>query len=117
VRRPPITITCECGRAERVPYGDRWACPGCGKRWNTSQIPAAEYDELLRRLRRYRAEVLVFAAAGLAVFVPLIVLVDTSYMYLAAVVGFAYVFLYAPFWRRRIRRVARDAPRWKLRPE
>ena len=50
MRRPPITITCECGETESVPYGERWECERCGRRWNTQQMPAEEYERLLRRI-------------------------------------------------------------------
>lgn len=117
VQGPPITIQCDCGAAKLVHYGETWECPECGRRWNTAQIPAAEYEGLLRRLRRYKLELLGLTFAVLAVFVPLIVFVDQSFVFLAAIVAFALVFGYLPFWRRRIRRAAQDTPRWELEPE
>lgn len=114
---PPITIRCDCGVAKLVRYGDAWECPECGRRWNTAQIPAAEYEGLLRRLRRYKVELLSITLAVLVVFLPLIVFVDQSFVFLAALAAFALVFGYLPFWRRRIRRAAADAPRWELEPE
>ena len=62
MRRPPITIKCECGETEEVAYGERWRCERCGRSWNTQQIPAEEYEGLLRRMRRHKLEVL--AAGG-----------------------------------------------------
>jgi hypothetical protein len=117
VKQPPITIACECGETKEVPYGERWQCERCGRRWNTQQIPAAEYEGLLRRMRRFRLEVLAFAAAAAAVLVPLIVFVDAAFIFLAPLAAAAWLFLYLPFWRRRARRAARDAPRWELHPE
>lgn len=114
---PPITIRCDCGVAKLVRYGDAWECPDCGRRWNTAQIPAAEYEGLLRRLHRYKVELLSITLAVLVVFLPLIVFVDQSFVFLAALAAFALVFGYLPFWRRRIRRAAADAPRWELEPE
>jgi len=29
----------------------------------------------------------------------------------------AWLFLFRPFWRRRYRRTAHEAPRWELHPE
>ena len=48
MRAPLITITCDCGATAEVAYGDRWTCPTCGKSWDTTQIPAADYDVLVR---------------------------------------------------------------------
>lgn len=117
MKGPPITIQCDCGTAKLVRYGETWECPECGRRWNTGQIPAAEYEGLLRRMRRYKVELLGLTFAVLAVFVPLIVFVDQSFVFIAAIVAFALVFGYLPFWRRRIRRAAQDTPRWELEPE
>ena len=117
VKGPPITIQCDCGAAQLVRYGETWTCPTCGRRWNTQRIPASEYEGLLRRMRRYKLELVGLTLSVLAVFVPLIVFVDGSLIFLAAVAAFALVFVYLPFWRRRIRRAAQEAPRWQLEPE
>lgn len=100
-----------------MPYGETWTCPDCGRRWDTGQISASEYEGLLRRMRRYKLELLGLTFTVLAVFVPLIVFVDESLIFVAAVAAFALVFLYLPFWRRRIRRAASEAPRWELHPD
>jgi hypothetical protein len=117
MKRPPITINCECGETESVPYGERWECERCGRRWNTQQIPAEEYEGLLRRMRRLRLHVLGFALAVAAVLVPLIVFVSASFIFLAPMAAFLWIFLYLPFWRRSVRRAAASAPRWELHPE
>jgi hypothetical protein len=114
---PPITITCDCGRAAEVAYGEVWACEGCGRRWDTRQIPREEYEGLLRRMRRFRIEVVGVAAVVAAVFVPLVVFVSQGFVFVFPIVAFAWLFLYLPLWRRRARRVARNAPRWNLHPE
>jgi Flp pilus assembly protein TadB len=115
--RPPITISCDCGERREIPYGERWKCESCGRSWDTRQIPAEEYESLLRRMRRVRLEAFGFAALLAAVFVPLIVLVSTSFIFLVPIVAAAWLFLYLPIWRRKTRRVAREAPRWELHPE
>jgi hypothetical protein len=117
VAGPPITIRCDCGVTQLVRYGDAWTCAGCGRRWDTSQIPDDEYQGLLRRLRRYKLELVGLTLGVFAVFVPLIVFVDGSIVFLAAIAAFALVFVYLPFWRRRVRRAAADAPQWELKPE
>jgi hypothetical protein len=115
--RPPITITCECGQVAEVPYGDTWRCEGCGKRWNTGQIPAEEYENLLRRMRRFRIEVLAVALVVGAVFVALVVIGGDRFILLFPAIAFAWLFLYLPTWRRRARRGARGGPEWDLHPE
>jgi len=117
MRRPPITITCECGEKRGVPYGDRWVCEQCGRRWNTGQIPAEEYEGLLRRIRRLRLQAFGFALLAAAVFIPLIVFVNSRFIFLAVVMAFAWTFLFVPMWRRKLGRAARSAPRWELHPE
>ena len=100
MKRPPITVTCDCGEAKDVPYGERWTCERCGRRWNTQQIPVEEYEGLLRRMRRLRLHVLAFALAVGAVLIPLIVFVSGRFVFLAPPVAFLWIFLYVPFWRR-----------------
>lgn len=117
MKQPPITITCDCGETRSIPYGERWQCERCGRRWNTQQIPAEEYEGLLRSIRRFRLEVLVVALVAAAVFIPLIVFVSSRIIFLMPVAAFVWIFLYVPFWRRKVRRAARDAPNWELRPE
>jgi len=117
MKRPPITITCECGETRGVPYGMRWTCEHCGRHWNTKQIPAEEYEGLLRRMRRLRLHVLGFALAVATVFIPLIVFVSARFIFLAVMAAFLWLFLYLPFWRRSVRRAAQNAPRWELHPE
>ena len=109
-------IRCECGETKDVAYGERWRCEGCGRSWNTQQIPAEEYEGLLRRMRRHRLEVLAVAAIAAAVLIPLIV-VSASFILLIPMVMAIWLFLFLPFWRRRYRRTARGAPRWELHPE
>jgi len=115
--RPPITITCDCGETKRVAYGERWQCEGCGRSWNTLQIPAEEYQGLLRRMRRHKLEVLAAAAIAAAVLVALIVVVSARFIAIVPVVMAFWLFLFLPYWRRRYRRTAHDTPRWQLHPE
>lgn len=98
-------------------YGDRWRCERCGRSWNTQQIPAEAYDGLLRRMRRHKLEAIVAALVAAAVMVPLIVVVSSRFIGLVPMVMALWLFLFLPYWRRRYRRTARDAPRWELHPE
>jgi hypothetical protein len=115
--KPPITIKCECGETKSVAYGQRWVCERCHRSWNTQQIPIAEYEGLLRRVRRHKLEVLAMGAIAAAVLIPLIVVVNSGFIFLTPIVMAAWLFLVLPGWRRRYRRTAREAPRWELHPE
>jgi hypothetical protein len=117
MRRPPITVKCECGESREVAYGERWRCERCGRAWDTRQIPAAEYDGLLRTMRRYRLEAVVLGGVLVAIFIVLVALVSQTFIFLIPVVAAAWLFLYLPMWRRKVRRAARNAPRWELHPE
>jgi hypothetical protein len=115
--KPPITITCECGESRAVPYGERWVCERCRRSWNTEQIPAEEYEGLLRRVRRRKLEALGLAAILVAVLASLLVFGGARFILVLPLVMMAWLFLYLPFWRRRVRAAARTAPHWELRPE
>ena len=117
MRRPPITIKCECGETEEVAYGERWRCERCGRSWNTQNIPAEEYEGLLRRMRRHKLEVLAAAGLMAAILVPLIVVVSYSFIGVVPIVMALWLFVFLPFWRRRYHRSARGAPRWELHPD
>jgi len=117
VRKPPITISCDCGETQEVPYGEIWRCESCGRVWDTNQIPAEEYEGFLRRMKRARLEAFALAALLAAIMVPLIVLVDATFIFVVPIVAAAWLFLYLPFWRRRTRQVAASSPHWELHPE
>ena len=117
MREPPITVTCDCGTGASLAYGERWTCERCGRSWNTQQIPAEDYEGLLRRMRRHKIEVLAAAAMAAAVLVPLIVFVSGRFIAVVPMAMAAWLFLFMPYWRRRYRRSARGSPRWELHPE
>ena len=118
VRAPLITITCDCGDSTEVAYGDRWTCTACGRTWDTAQIPAADYDVLLRGVRRYRLLVLGPPLVLAAILIPLAATVGIQYAFLLFVLVMAYALLVIPQLRRRASRHMRDSTKsWKLRPE
>jgi Flp pilus assembly protein TadB len=117
MQRPPITVSCDCGETREVPYGEAWRCESCGRVWDTNQIPAEEYEGLLRRMRRVRLEAFGIAAVLAAIMVPLIVLVNPALVFAVPGVAAVWLFLYLPFWRRRTRRTAASSPHWELHPE
>jgi hypothetical protein len=114
--KPPITVKCECGQSRELAYRERWQCD-CGRTWNTGQIPAAEYEGLLRRVKRAKLEAVVVAALGAAVLVPLIAFASPRFIGLVPLAAAFWLFFYLPRWRRKVRATARDAPRWELHPE
>lgn len=118
MRAPPITITCDCGSSTSVPYGARWRCETCGNEWDTGQIPRAEYDGLLRGVRRYRLLVLGPPLALAAVLVPLTIFSGSQYAFLLFVLVMTHALLVVPQLRRRATASVRErATRWSLRPE
>jgi hypothetical protein len=117
VKGPPVTVACDCGEMQHVPYGETWQCDSCGRRWDTSQIPADEYWGLLRDMRRLRLSV-IGVALGLAVVFGLLgIFVSEALFLLLPVVLAIWFILFMPWWRRMVRRRARSSPKWNLRPE
>jgi hypothetical protein len=114
---PPIQVTCECGEARSLRYGERWECETCGRRWNTEQIPPEEYRALANAVRRYQRQSILFAATMLAVFAPLVVFVDFRLGITGLILFFAWAFLVRPRQRRRLLNTVLGGPRWQLRPE
>lgn len=114
---PPITVKCDCGLVEYVPYGDAWECPKCGRRWNTNQIPAEEYHGILTQMKRYRLQAIGVAACfGVVFAVGALVMGQRVMLFVPFVMG-GWFFFYMPQWRRKVRAAARNLPTWQLRPE
>src|SRR5438128_3309750 len=67
MKRPPVTIRCGCGEVRQVVFGERWTCEECKRTWNTAQIPAEEYEEILREMRNFR-----LTAIGAAVVIGVV---------------------------------------------
>jgi len=117
VKGPPITVSCKCGEVRHVPYGETWTCETCGRRWNTAQIPEAEYWGIMREMRNYRV-VVVGIALGLAVvFGALALTVAENLILLLPIVLAFWLIWFMPWWRRRLRRRTRELPSWQLTPE
>ncbi len=117
MRGAPITVRCDCGAARHVAYGERWTCEQCGRRWNTSQIPAEAYWGIMREMRRYRLTVVGVAVAIAAVFALLGATAGSQFFVLMPLaLGFWFLW-YMPMWRRKVRRRARNLPKWQLHPE
>jgi hypothetical protein len=114
---PAIRVTCECGAVRSVPYGERWECETCGRRWNTEQIPAEAYQAHIDAVRRYRRSSLAFLAVMGGVFVPLVVFVDPRLGVTGVAIFFLWVFVVRPRQRRRLFATIRGTSRWELHPE
>jgi len=118
MRKPPITVTCDCGEVTHVAYGDSWTCPGCGRTWNTAQIPRADYDRLLRSVRTYRLLTIGPPLALCAVLVPLSIVSGFQFAILLFVLVMGHALLVMPRIRSRATESVREnAATWKLRPE
>jgi hypothetical protein len=117
VRGPPISISCECGEARSVRYGEVWECERCGRRWDTNQIPADEYLGVHRAMRRWRLVAIGAALAVLAAYLPLALVAGTGILLTAPILLAGAAILLGPLWKRRVRRVIAERPRWELRPD
>ena len=118
LRGPPISVTCECGEKRDLRYGETWDCERCGKRWNTRQIPAEQYELIRRTQLRFRLVPIALGSivAALAIFFTLTGNIFNVFVLLpmAMVIWFSFL---RPAHRRRYRRAIADLPRWELRPE
>jgi Flp pilus assembly protein TadB len=118
LRGPPITITCECGEKRHLHYGETWQCERCAKRWDTRQIPAAQYDAIRRLQWRFRLMPIAFGVvvAALAIFFTLTGNIFNVFVLLPLAMLIWFVFL-RPTHQRRYRQAIADLPRWELRPQ
>jgi hypothetical protein len=118
LRGPPITVTCECGEKRELRYGETWDCERCGKRWNTRQIPAEQYELIRRTQLRFRIVPVALGAvvAALAIFFTLTGNIFNVFVLLPMAMVIWFTFL-RPAHRKRYRRAIADLPRWELRPE
>jgi len=69
LRGPPISVTCQCGEKRDLRYGDDWVCESCGRRWDTNQIPAGQYEAIRRTQLRFRILPVVYGLTVLALAV------------------------------------------------
>jgi len=117
VKGPPITVKCDCGVKRLVPYGETWECDDCHRRWNTNQIPSEEYWGIMTEMRRFRMRAIRSMVILGAVFVYLALAISKSFFFLIPVVTSGWYLFYMPRWRQRVRRHARQVPKWELHPE
>jgi hypothetical protein len=118
LRGPPIAVTCECGEKRDLRYGETWSCERCGKRWNTRQIPAEQYQLIRRTQLRFRLLPVVYGliVAAAAIFFTLTGNLFSVFVLLPLAMMAWFIFV-RPAHRRRYRRAIAELPRWELRPE
>ncbi|HET7380574.1 MAG TPA: hypothetical protein VFJ24_11075 [Gaiellales bacterium] len=116
---PAITLRCDCGTEGRAGYLEHWTCPSCGRSYDTSQIPVADYKAIEALDRRYRYG----NFAVVAVLALLVLSVAYTQEFLPTLAGLGFVlcgwFLYIkPLVHRRHRRAVSQLTRsWELHPE
>jgi hypothetical protein len=118
LRGPPIAVTCECGEKRDLRYGEDWECEDCGRRWDTNQIPAEQYETIRRTQLRFRVLPVIYGLVvlALAVFFTLTGNIFSVIILLPLAMMLWFYFV-RPFHRRRYRRAIAELPRWELRPE
>lgn len=118
LRGPRITVVCECGEGHALFYGERWQCPACGRTYDSSRIPRAEYEQVRRTQRRFRALPILFGLliAGVAVIFTLTGNVFSVFFLLPLGIMVWFVFL-RPVHRRRYYAATEELPSWNLRAE
>jgi hypothetical protein len=117
MRRPPITVQCDCGQVRYLGYGETWTCESCGKRWNTSQIPREEYERVVREVARYRRFAIGGLVAAAAILVPLGLLVNMAFLFLVPGLLAVWAGIISPRLKRRAWARIGTLPSWQLRPE
>jgi preprotein translocase subunit YajC len=71
----------------------------------------------MREMRNYRLVAIGIALGFVLVFGLLSLVVAERLILLLPLVLIGWFFWFMPWWRRRIRRRARELPSWKLTPE
>jgi hypothetical protein len=71
----------------------------------------------MREMRRYRLVVIGIAVGFTVAFAALSLFVSQSLLLLLPLVLMVWFIWFMPWWRRRIRRRARNLPNWQLTPE
>jgi hypothetical protein len=118
LRGPPIAVTCDCGEKRDLRYGQAWECEGCGKRWDTRQIPAEDYEVIRRTQLRFRVLPVVFGlvVAAMAIFFTLTGNIFNVFVLLPLAMMIWFIFV-RPVHQRRYRQAIANLPRWELRPQ
>jgi hypothetical protein len=115
---PPITVKCECGENRELHYGECWRCEGCGRSYDTNQIPVDEYASLRRtRVHDRILPTAVFVALGGAIAAFVLIGRPLVAVLVVPIVGFVWGSFVRPARRRRQYREIAERPRWKIRAD
>jgi hypothetical protein len=118
LKGPRITVNCECGQTNYLAYGETWTCPSCGRLYDTTRIPADDYEQIRQIVFRYRLLPIGF---GALVALAAIVFTLTGNIFgvffllpVALVIWFVFI---RPVHRKRYREAIQGLPVWQLRAE
>lgn len=116
---PSITLRCDCGAEGRSAYGELWTCPDCGRSYDTSQIPSADYDAVAALDRRYRrgSQVVMVVLALIVLTVALTGQPISIFAGLAVVLLSWFLYIKPLVHRRHRRAVSELTLRWELTAE
>jgi hypothetical protein len=116
---PAITLRCDCGAEGKAAYCEVWKCSKCGRSYDTSRIPAEDYQAIKDLDRRYRrgSQAVV---AGLALMV-LTVAYTQQFLPILAGLGVVmsswFLFIKPLVHRRHKRAVSALTRSWELSAE
>ncbi|MGH3499351.1 MAG: hypothetical protein ACRDQA_00380 [Nocardioidaceae bacterium] len=115
---PPIAVECWCGGRRDLAYGERWQCDECGRRWNTEQIPRAQYQQIRWLQMRFRILPvgLGLVVASVALYFALTGNIFSMFLLLPSAL-MVWMAVLRPLHRRRFRRAIGQLPNWRLTPE
>ncbi len=110
-----LVVTCGCGGRGRVQPGETWSCPACGRSFETTDVPGAEYAAIAREVNQAKLRAFAGFAVIAAVFVPLGFVLGPELWITGAVVLAVFYFAYGPKLKRDVRRIVADLPSWTVR--
>jgi hypothetical protein len=117
---PRITLHCDCGESEAlVAYGERWTCAACGRTYDTTRIPAADFEAIQALRRRYR----IVGYTGVVLVAAFVLLLALTAQPFQLLIGLPFILLLwftyvRPVMRSRYRRRVGELQRtWTLKAE
>jgi uncharacterized protein (DUF983 family) len=117
---PRITLRCDCGESEAlVAYGERWTCESCGRTYDTTGIPAADFAAIQAMRRRYR----IVGYAGAVLVAAFMLLLALTAQPFQLFIGLPFILLLwftyvRPVMRSRYSRRVNELQRtWTLKAE
>ena len=116
---PAITLRCDCGAEGRAAYGEVWTCAKCGRSYDTSRIPADDYDAVAALDRRYRrwSRALMVVLALIILAVAITGHVITIFAGLSVVLLSWFLYIKPVIHRRHKRAVSALTRSWELSAE